>query len=259
MTIWTEIRPTVKRIGPPVFVPINKIYEYQGFRSIFGIKDLAAAKCKQEGSTAGLTDDDLYCDTLFLDFDNDTAAEDKARDILLSKKVKFSEYTTGGRGRHFHVPIRVLTTGPITSNIKGFVRDNFPGADLSIYKTSGIIRLPGTFHEKHPGNKKELVKTVRGSLLEIEQTEIEYPMPKVVRESEEDPNEALFSALFRPIQEGGRNTKLFILGCLAKESGLQFDEALNMALKYNMTQVWPPLPESEILATIRSSFNGLRK
>jgi hypothetical protein len=259
MTIWTEIRPTLKRIGPPVFVPIDRVYEYQGFRSIFGIKDLAAAKCKQEGSTAGLTDDDLYCDTLFLDFDNDTTAEDKARDALLDKKVKFSEYTTGGRGRHFHVPIRVLTSGSITSDVKGFVRDNFPGADLSIYKTSGIIRLPGTYHEKYPGRKKELIKTVRGGLLEIKQNDELYPMPKVVREVEENSTEALFSALFRPIKEGGRNTKIFILGCLAKESGLPFDEALNMALKYNMTQVWPPLPDNEILATIRSSFNGLRK
>ncbi len=258
MTIWIEIRPTVKRLGPPVFVPIDKAKEYHGFRSVFGFKDLAAAKCKQEGSTAGLTDEDLYCDTLFLDFDNNEEAENKARETLVSKKVKFSEYTTGGRGRHFHVPIRVLTTGDITSNIKGFVRDNFPGADLSIYKTSGIIRLPGTYHDKHPGRRKELIQNVRGGLLEIGTPTIDVPMPKVVRKEPLDTNEEFMSALFRPVREGGRNTKIFIIGCLAKESGLAFNEALNIALKYNLSQVVPPLPENEIWATIRSSFNVLR-
>ena len=260
MTDWVEIRPSLKRFDKIQFVPLEEAYNYTGFRSVFSFSEEVKDRCVELGTSRGLTDADLKCDTLFLDFDSNSEAEDKAREWLNSHNTRYQEYHTGGRGAHFHVPISIPNDGISTSNIKGFVRNNFPGADLSIYKTSGIFRLPGTFHEKHPGKFKRLVNEHEGQILRLGQTQVDVPMPRIFsQESDIDSKQALLNALLTMAHEGKRNTRVFIVGCMAKAAGLAQFEAEDLALKYNMFQVSPPLDPREVLAAIRSSYYGVRR
>jgi hypothetical protein len=253
MTDWVEIRPALKRVGPPVLVPENLAESFTGFRSVFSFPKEVVKSINDAGNMAGLGDKTINCNTLFLDFDSNPKAEAEAETWLMDHKIGFEEYFTGNRGKHYHVPIEPISGHDTVANIKRFVRGVFPDADESIYKASGIFRLPGTYHEKNPGERKRLIQTVRGNTLRVESKEA-FPMPLVAVESTLTSNEQFLAALFRPIGEGGRNTKFFVLGCLAKDIGLTLDEAYDVALNYNATNCWPPLEASEVFSATRSAY-----
>jgi hypothetical protein len=255
MSTWVEIRPSTKRTEAPILVPEETANTFTGFRSVFSFPEAVAKEIRHSGNMAGLSEKELSCSTLFLDFDDDPKAEDEAEEWLRDHKIGFESYFTGNRGKHLHVPIETISGNLVLPSVKGFVRDIFPNADDSIYKASGIFRLPGTYHEKNPGQRKLLLHAVPGAKLRIEQKE-QFPMPLVAVGSTLTSNEQFLAALFRPVEEGGRNTKFFVLGCLAKDIGLTLDEAYDVALNYNSTNCWPPLDAHEVFSATRSAYGG---
>jgi hypothetical protein len=263
MRIFYEYRPALARLGRPVLVSRDQLQDLTGFISVFGFPEESVKDILTNGTTSGLVTKKLYADTLYLDFDNNIEAENLAYRRLKDASIGFDKYNTGGRGHHFHIPITPCMGEGLVSRFKRRVAEQFPGADLSIYKSSGIFRLPGTYHTKNAGHKKTLVEHVDGQLMDIPEDDIgrlPRPIPKsAFGFDEEEINEALMRALFIPTGEGGRNTKIFVVACLGKESGMNQDEVEDMCRNYNSIMVSPPLPEHEVITCVRSAYAKFRK
>lgn len=254
--ILYEHRVSQRRSGRPSLVAQDDLHELRGFQSVFGFPQATADFIERTGRTAGLDKLPLFCDTLFLDFDDKPESEKAALDWLRQNECQYKLYHTGGRGQHVHIPIRPIEGLSTLSSIKDFVEKTFPGADLSIYKTSGIYRLPGTFHEKYPGRRKELVALGGTRLLEVPEVQPATPVLRYSADSEgsqEDQTE-LAMALMRRAEEGSRNVVMYTLARRAREAGLDYFETMALAAQYNDLQICPPLDSKEVLTSIISAF-----
>ncbi len=258
MEIVYEVRATSKRVIYPVHLLVKEEIEgYTGFRSIFGYPPETAAIIREQQGTFNLDGCDLYSDTLFLDFDDaDEAAWVAAEEL---KPYTYKMWNTGGRGFHIEVDIEPMR-GPDVSLIqKAWLKTKFPLCDYNIMKTSGVIRLPGTFHSKRPGQFKHLVRTNEGSLLKI--TPPVLYSAKTCRRSVacDDPEtaaEILDHLLFKVIREGtaGRNNHAYKIACQCRDLGKDSDEALLLVETWNASCSIPPQRSQELASTVRSAY-----
>lgn len=243
-----ELRSGFRSAKNPVFVKKSDLSGKTGFRSIYGYpKEILEIGLRRHNLP-------LYSDTLFLDVDNNQPATDRIQQWLLDNKVKFKLYWTGNRGHHFEIPIEPMEGQHVPHLQKTFVQKTFPGADLSLYKSTGIIRLEGTYHTKNPGGKKSLVQEHGGNILTISPSLIpDYILPSLGGVNEEA-EEILDHMLCRIIEEGCRNKTLFVMASLCKEIGIDYENCYDLLYEYNTYFVNPPLDVHEIKTIIRSSF-----
>jgi hypothetical protein len=264
MNVYYEVRSTSKRvIYPPQLV--TDVTGCTGFQSVYGYPDDTADVIRQQSGTFGLDGLSLYSDVLFLDFDNkpDSVIDAVAQQL---SPYYYCQYNTGGRGYHFHVAIVPMLGPDIWQHQKTWVRKNFPAADLSLYKTSGVIRRPGTFHSKHPGQFKHLVRENSGDILNIPVSETTVrPMfhmeycpedPEYIREK----TEILDNLLFKTVSEGtvGRNGHVFKIACVCRELGKSPGQAIAILEAWNTGYCQPPLKLTGLINTIQSAYRERR-
>ena len=248
-----EVRSTMGRKDKIMLTETPE--EYTGFRSIYGYDDSAVEYIlENKGRTSHMHGYRLYSDTLFLDVDdNDTAAE-MIKSKLLSMGVGFDMYHTGNRGYHFHIPIKPMYGADTAFRQKNYVKETFPGADTSIYKTTGVIRLPGTFHFKCPGKCKRLIFSAEGDTLEVKSSYIPIEgiyMDEFDRENVIDRlNQKFMTRCF----EGIRNRYIYNLAFLCKLAEMDYDSARSDIFEYNNNMVIPPLPLNEVELTVKSAY-----
>jgi len=251
-----EYRSQLIRFGAPHLLPNGVAQSIVGFSSVYGFPEETATCITTIESIKGIQGLPLYSDTLYLDIDNSEFIPE-VEAVLRNKGVGFSKYTTGNRGCHFHVPCEPVISPILPSIHKAFVENWFPGADLSLYKYSGIIRNVGTWHIKNPGRRKELLEEVPGKLLVLDILPPKNRSKTFLVYEELDDTEADFQLgcmLLRNISEGKRNNTLFMMAFLAKTAGYDTEEATDILWGYNCSHVSPPIECQEFKTIIKSCY-----
>lgn len=256
MEYYTEHRPTVKRIGTPNLISASKINEYHGFRSMYLFPEELKNHIESTGSMANLQTWSVSSDTLFVDFDDQPEAADQM--IAAMQPYNFEAYHSGGRSIHLHVEIESMTGCEVPYIQRKWMQKFYPLADHSIYKTAGIYRLPGTYHIKNPGQRKELLTTnTTGKQLKIDKTElIDLKMPSYLyEEAEGDDKKWLDDLLSYPTYKGNQRNKANSIIYVAKRLGKTKEDVVDLMVLWNRTMCQPPLGAHEILDNIERKYS----
>ncbi len=247
-----EVRNRLMRSGPPVLVPYEELSQYTGFRSVYGYGPEAAGQIREQGHTANLTGLPVYSHMLLVDFDDQPEAGYAMANAL--KDYDWVLFDSGGRSLHLHVLIEPMEGSDVPQLQKQWMRERFHKADMSIYKTAGIYRLPGTQHEA-TGRMKHVIKyNEPGKLLKIEATLPEAP--KVTFSSDEDLDTMLMRLMDTDISKGtvGRNNHIYKIARVGQRLGLAMEDSFKMAMQWNQDKCYPALERSGIEATVRSAY-----
>lgn len=253
--IMVEIRSTVSRHGPPNLVPHQERYGHKGFTSMYGYGPEAVQHIRRNSTTAGLDGFALYSDTLYVDFD-DKPEEARAMIEALAG-YQFQVYDSGGRSIHLHIPIKPMYGPAVARSQKAWMEENYPEADLSIYRPGGIYRLPGTYHHKNPGRRKALVSSHEGDIMSIPmKTAPSIVSGAGVPEEDKDYNRILGSLLDVVVHEGtvGRNPHLFKIAKVCSKMGQSYEEAKSLLEIWNEVHCRPSLGPMDIDKVLRSAY-----
>jgi hypothetical protein len=255
--IYREYRAGLRRSGKPILLPVEEIYDRMGFISVYGFDQDTKDIIDAQGGTYGLRGQNLYSNLLYIDIDDNDALAVVVRDTLLEMQVTFDMYHTGGRGWHFHIPIEPMSGPDVAYRQKRWVAHHFPGTDISLYKTSGIIRLPGTYHSGHPGNRKMLHRRNKANLLKIDLSDLPVTVGKwQVEESDYDTEAILDSLLMKEASLGGRNNAIYARAMLFAKLNEPLEDAVRVLTVYNDSLVHPPVSPNELMTTIKSAYRG---
>jgi len=230
----------------PALIPIDELTTQTGFRSMYMFSEEMKNHIEAIGNMSNLQHWSVTSDTLFVDFDDNQEAADKM--IADMAPYDFTAWHSGGRSIHLHIPIKEMSGRAVPNLQKQWMKENYPLADLSIYKTVGIYRLPGTYHVKYPGNQKELIQeNITGKNLEID-VKIKPPisLPGYVFEEDKDYNEWLDSLLFFYTKSGGRNNQASLITYVSKKAGKTKEQARELLNLWNNAYCRPPLDNSEL-------------
>lgn len=252
-----EYRPSVSRSSKIKLVTKEELTNLTGFQSIYGFPPDVATKVLDQGGTWGMRSLKLYSDTLFLDIDDNDELANRIQQHLENQEIGHEMYFTGNRGYHFSIPIVPMLGVSVPLDQKRWVNHYFKGVDTSIYKTSGLIRLPGTYHTSNPGKKKVLVSSYTASEpLEIDLSTVPLEAPKQISTDLDDAEGLLDRGWLRRDFETGRNRSIYNRAFLCSVTGIDEDRAIELLLMYNSIMVSPSLPENEVIKTVRSGYRG---
>lgn len=255
MTYYYEYRATGKRMGAPTLLPKNRFEGLGGFVSLFGFNQEVVDYISHTGATRGIGKFPLYADKLKLDFDNSPEAEKKALNWLREKGIGYILYNTGNRGHHIHIDIEPMERVGLAYYFEAVVKNVFPGADSKIYKPTGVIRLPGTYHAK-TGHKMTLIEEYSGKKMRIsDHYKLKYVPVKQVGDVDKDMLDFWFTRdLNRDVGEGDRNTHIFNLAATAMRLNIDKDVTIQLIAEWNAKHSHPSVRDSEMLATIKSAY-----
>jgi hypothetical protein len=257
VTYYYEVRPTVSRIGKLRFVPADELHLHTGFRSVYGYDEALVDLLLDRGSTEAMAGYPVFANELIVDVDDDDLVPQVAEQ-LKKLGVSFQWFNTGRRGAHFHVATEPLCVRNLPHSMRMWCKSNMPeGVDLTIYREAAVIRLPGTWHEKNPGHRKELVHSASGNLLVIPVV-APPPPPSGTWDRTEGPRpKAEFWALYLETKaEPGRHMRLFALGARAAECGMSYEEGLDAVTEWAATKAIPPIPGHDVA---QHYANGYRR
>lgn len=162
-------------LAPDTFHSVTQLKQYdaaevsrfKGFRSVYLYPAEAVRHMIEKGAVRGINQFPVYSDTLFVDFDDGDASIEKMIKILESAGVAYEMFFSGSKGYHFHVPIKPMFGTNVPYSQKQFILGlGISSADTSIYKHTGLFRLPGTWHQV-TGNPKESIRKNPGKELTI--------------------------------------------------------------------------------------------
>ena len=228
---FVEVRPAVRRSGAPHLVPLEEVYRWTGFRSVFAYDEATAQTIIELGSTAHLRGVPVYADTLFVDFDKSDGSTLIA--ALTEQGIGFERWHSGGRSIHLHVPLVPVYGEWVARACKKFVKQHCNDADLTFYHNAGMYRLARTFHPKYPGRMKVLLETRPGRLLEITQPLVNNrPMGPMIIEGAS--REDFMIALTERKDEGGRRPHIWRLAVMGLEAGIEYYEILEHLQWWNL-------------------------
>jgi hypothetical protein len=248
-----EIRTTVIRNGTPRLVPYKDKGKYTGFTSVYGFLEDAADQINRSGSTKNISRLPVYSDVLYVDFDNQDEAAKEMESMLRDRNISFSMYHSGGRSIHFHVDIEPMAGVNVPDSQKYWMQENAPLADMSIYRHTGMYRLPFTFHAKYPGKQKKLLGCNEGAKLKIENR----PIVKVSMVDTDENMSAkehykiLGRLLHMPAAEGDRHRHALKIVTACKHSGESDDDARRLVGMWNKDACSPPKADWELDKIVR--------
>ena len=255
MKYYLEHRPTVKRIGLPNLICADTINDYHGYRSLYLFSEATKDHINSTKSMAGLQNQSVTSNTLFVDFDDQPEAADQM--ISKMQPYNFEAYHSGGRSIHLHIEIETMVGCEVPYIQRKWMKEFYPLADNSIYKTAGIYRLPGTYHIKNPGQRKELITTnTTGIKLKIDKTElVDLKMPSYLyEESDNDDKQWLDELLNYPTYKGNQRNKANSIIYVAKRLGKTKEDVVDLMKLWNRTNCRPPLNDYEITDIIERKF-----
>lgn len=253
MTYFVEIRSTVQRRGRPRFVPLTEVGRYRGFRSVFAYSSELVERIEAIGAMRNLRGESVYADTLFMDFDgHDPAA---FRLWLQSSGLGWEEYDSGNRSVHFHIPIEPVHAPWLPAAMKAWTRQHAPTADTSFLHPAGQYRLPGTYHAKQPGRRKQLVQIGLGVPLVLERPAVLPPLGPI--DASDSSREQFYSMLLVSRGEGQRRPWLWQAATVGAEAGLSADEVLAGLLTWNTHLCQPAHDAGIVIKQVESAFRRL--
>lgn len=237
---FIEIRPTVRRSGPPLLVPLSDSHKYRGFRSVFAYDEATTESIREMRGTSHLRGCEVYADTLFVDFDNHDGED--LIGYLLDQGIGFEKWHSGNRSIHLHIPMVPVFGEWVPRSCKKWMQSRTKHADLSFLHPAGQYRLPGTYHYKNPGKCKILLEARPGKLLEIERVDRKPSMFGPVT-LDEGSIENFFFFLTGKASEGSRRPYIWKLCVLGLEAGMGPEEVLAHVEWWNSRFCEPPHPQ----------------
>lgn len=248
-----EFRPHQIRYGAPQLIKFSEQYGKNGFISLFGFPEPVTQLIQKQRGTFGLATTKLYSAMVYLDFDNADEAARASERWLRDRSIIYALYNTGNRGWHVHIPIVPLYEIGVVERIKEFVGKTFPGADMGIYKSSGIIRIPGTQHAKTGHRKVQVRCNLQGTLLSVPVATRQTPVYQYDAEDGHAGVKLDQAMMLFGIQGEMKNTAYKIAG-YAKKAGKDSHEASELLHLWSNTMCPSPLKDFEISGIITSAF-----
>jgi len=217
---------------------IDNLEGKTGYRSIFGFSEKDSLEIRKSRSSSNFSGFCQYADTLFIDLDDGDKSVGVVSDWLNKNEINYTVWSSGGKGYHFHISIDPMYSIDAAHSHKEYVRKLCEAlkieADLSIYRASGLIRLPDTVHEK-TGRIKKLLEKKEGYLLEIPLTEKDIFVPVM----ELDDAGLFFKAVTRlavakeqPML-GMRHTTLWSIAKSFCDAGVSYETTLELLERLN--------------------------
>jgi hypothetical protein len=224
-----------------------------GYRSVFLFLPDAAAEIKASRSSSGFKQYPVVSQEVFIDLDGGEAQLVRAEAALVG--LKYAVWESGGKGFHIVLPTETLTGTEVPEAHRQWVDSLRIDADLSLYRASSLISLPGRIHPK-TRRKKTLVKMLDGAQLVVpDAVLVEKPVYPVADIPE------LSMVLIRLANltaiepgPGGRHTALWSVAGSLAACGLSEEVVSELLIGVNAT--WQnPKPEDEVLRAVRQAFN----
>lgn len=256
MAIFVEVRPTVKRAGPPILVPLAEVHKHTGFRTIVGYSSEVADMIREQGSTLNLKHLPVYADTMFMDFDGHDPVE--FRTWLQASGLAYTEWDSGNRSFHYHIAMEPIEGTWVTAAMKAWTKQHAPTADVSFCHPAGMYRLPGTFHHKQPGRCKTLLHSQPGTCLRLERPALDLGL-RFQLDEPTGTQEEFFRLLMQAKNEGHRAPHLFKLAITGAESGMSYEEVLEHMRWWNRFHASPPRDDLTIQSQCDSAFRRLAR
>lgn len=231
------------------FLSQDQVTSRIGFRSVYAFE-------LDPKSSKGLNQYPVYSDVLFVDFDDglESPGYHKLLALLLNNGLAFQSYASGSKGVHVHVAIDPMFGSEVPYSQKVFMEALDVGCDLSIYRHSSLIRLPGTIHDK-TGKAKEQINEGGFDLLQIPSK----TLPVFANVEVADANlfyvaaTRLAGLLHNEPPTGNRSLTLWSLAKNLANSGISFETTLELA--YTVNNSWKhPKSESEVLRSVKQAY-----
>lgn len=256
--ILYEHRGSKQRMNHEVrLVDREELENLVGYRSLYGFSPEAVEQIRQNKGTYNLNGFEFYSDELLVDFDNAPEAAEKMEDDL--RGYSYTKYDSGGRSIHFHIPIEPMHSAAVPLIQRQWMKHFYPEADESIYKTSGMFRLDGTYHEKNPGKRKRLLDARLGDMLVLGPVPgMEIPIPIWSGEAG-DPemlSKNLDKLLLQEGKPGSRNQHTFKIAATCRDLGEPYQYTIELAKQWNRLMCSPPLSSVEVETTVYSAYRG---
>jgi len=257
--IYYEYRPHKKRHGKVDLRTKDRIGGVGGFISVFGYGPATSEMIKDQNGTYGLANTKLNSDLFYLDFDDNDDAYHLSLTTLDTLGVQYKAYHTGGRGYHIHIPIEPIQRVGLGHLMKKIAEEKFPGSDLSLYKTSGMIRIEGTKHVS-TGGKKMQVLDKPGKVLNLDSIKLESKFVPTLYTNEESKDALrvkLIKLMESYIDQGGRNNHGFRIAATCRSLELDRDQAEKAVSQWNSRKCNPSMKLAEVSSIINSAYRGV--
>jgi hypothetical protein len=136
-------------------IPVDKAMRERGFRSVYMFTKEDADKIIESGNSRGFSEYIPYSDTLFVDLD-DPSFLPLALENLEKLGWRYTYYSSGSKGYHIHITHNQCGGYGLPDLHKELALKVHPQADVSLYRTSSLFRIPGTIHQK-TGKTKQYI------------------------------------------------------------------------------------------------------
>lgn len=224
-----------------------------GFRSVYMFEKSAAEEIGKAGSSKGFRRYVPYSDRLIIDLDTGEEGLEAARTVL--QGFSYDLYTSGSKGYHFELPTALYYGHDLPQAHKELVAKLDIGADLSLYRHSSLVALPGRKHHR-TGKRKELIEEVSGQTITVpEPTDLGLPTLEIA-DTEFDLAflfTRLASTAAQEPDQGWRHTTLWSIAENMSRLGLQLDTAMDLLTRIN--EQWTnPKPEDEVERAVRQAY-----
>lgn len=256
-----EYRRNTKRSGPVMLKDYEDIQGRSGYISCYGFPKETSELIEEQKATYGLAELPLYSDLLYIDVDDDNATAWNIQAEIQRLGLTYSMFASGSPDSyHFHLPTVPQTMVGLPSLHLLWMKQTFgkdANVDFSIYKTSGIIKIAGAPHKKHPGAIKEFLRENTMDTLDLTDFSVKYE-PMLIKErdsslTEDSKADILDMWLNQACEEGGRNIALYKRCVMAADLGLDKYAIEDLMRRWNNIWCYPPISEREMLSTINSA------
>ena len=168
---------------------------------------------------------------------------------LKEQGIAYEKFDSGNRSIHYHVPVVPIVGDWVPRAVYDYECKHIDGCDLSIYRHTGLFRLEGTWHEKNPGHRKQLLAKASGRSVVIEKPE-SY---QIVRTGDDQGTHMQF-IINKRIDTGGRRCYAYNIGSTCFKRGLPKQQALELALKWNNACAKPPLDPEIVWQKVEEAY-----
>lgn len=258
---WREWSPK-KNLRQGLMVPLHILDEIikssrdPGYESVYCFAEQDALAIKAAGSSQGFKQFPVGSDRIIIDLDDGENTLGALQDKLLSLRVGFAVWSSGGKGFHVVIPHKFIFHQHLPYSQFCWVRDlNFGEFDDSVFRHSSLISLPGRIHETTK-RKKRLLEIWEGDMPDfeiVEPPEKAYaPQPSSETALATGLHQLVNLAMLEPAP-GKRHPRVWACAKSLSDSGISFESALELLQAIN-NQWKNPKTSEEIIRAVQQAY-----
>lgn len=256
--ILYELRNHQRRHGAVKLLTRAEAESMTGFISCYGFPKVTADLIKDQGGTFELAEMPLYVDRVVLDFDDHDDDYQASVQYCIKQGWSFVAYETGNRGYHIHIPVRPCTEVGVHLRVHNWVRSHFKGYDISLYKSSSVTRIPGTYHSKTGRKMVQVACMLEDPSVELPDIrDVALPMPITAHLKEPVPHEdreTIFSLMLdKHVSRGGRRNYAFKLVTCGLDAGVSPVDLQRLVEDWSIHKAHPMISSVEVSRIITSA------